>query len=196
MEIKNGIQAIHAQSDLEWREWLAQHGQSEKSVWLIVYHKQARVPMVFYNEAIEQALCFGWIDSKAIKRDAQSTYLMFTPRKPNGTWSNVNKERIQRMTAKGLMNPREQALIDLARQSGAWDLLTNADNGVIPEDLQALFNENRLAFQHFQAFPRSSKSLILGWIEKAKRPETRQARIVKTVELAVQNIRANHPRAS
>lgn len=76
MELKNGIQAFHAHSDLEWREWLEQHGQHEKAVWLIVYHKRARVPTVFYNESIEQALCFGWIDSKAIKRDPQSSYLM------------------------------------------------------------------------------------------------------------------------
>ena len=194
MELKNGIQAFHARSDLEWRKWLEQHGQNETAVWLIVYHKKSRVPTVFYNESIEQALCFGWIDSKAIKRDLESTYLMFTPRKPSGTWSKVNKERIERMTAKGLMTPRGQAVIDLARASGAWDLLTNADNGVIPEDLGALLGENQVAFQHFQAFPRSSKSLILGWIAKAKRLETRQARMVNTVELAAQNIRANHPK--
>ena len=194
MELKNGIQAFHAHSDLEWREWLEQHGQHEKAVWLIVYHKRARVPTVFYNESIEQALCFGWVDSKAIKRDPQSSYLMFTPRKPTGTWSNVNKARVERMTAQGLMTLCGQTVIDLARESGAWDLLTNADTGVIPEELGALLGENQMALQHFEAFPKSSKSLILGWIAKAKRLETRQARMVNTVELAAQNIRANHPK--
>lgn len=190
METKNDIKAVYAPSRKEWRAWFVENSQTEKSVWLIIYHKNSATPSVYYPESIEEALCFGWIDSKSIKRDAESSYLMFTPRKATGKWSAVNKERVERLTAAGLMTPQGQAFIDLAKESGTWDALVDAENAVIPPDLQALLDENEVALKNFMAFPPSAKRLILTWISDAKRPETRQQRVTLTAQKAADNIRA------
>ncbi|MCF0050571.1 YdeI/OmpD-associated family protein [Dyadobacter sp. LJ53] len=190
METKNDIKAFYASSRKEWREWLSQNSQTEKSVWLIIHHKNSKTPSVYYPESIEEALCFGWIDSKSVKRDAESSYLMFTPRKVSGKWSAVNKERVERLTAAGLMTPRGQALIDLAKETGTWEALVDAENAVIPPDLQELLDKNEAALKNFLAFPPSAKRLILTWISDAKRPETRQQRVTMTAEKAAENVRA------
>lgn len=194
METKNGTEAITAPGNKEWRAWLAENGTKRESVFLIIYHKNSPVPSIGYKESIEHALCYGWIDSKAIKRDAESFYLTFTKRNPKSKWSIVNKERAARMTDAGLMRPEGQAMIDLAKKTGAWDALETAGNAVIPDDLQQAFDANRKAFENFVRFAPSSKRLILEWILNAKRPETREKRITQSVEMAARNERANHPR--
>jgi uncharacterized protein YdeI (YjbR/CyaY-like superfamily) len=176
----------------EWRTWLAQHGRTQRSVWLVVRRDGASG--INLAEAVEHALCFGWIDSKTLRRDATSTYQTFTPRNPRSTWSQVNRDRVERLLAAGLMAVPGQELIDLAKQTGTWDCLADAQNGVIPPDLQSEFDRNPQAATHFAAFPPSSKRLILEWIALAKRPETRLRRIEQTVTLATTNHRANHPR--
>ena len=143
---------------------------------------------------MEHALCYGWIDSRAVKRDGESRYLRFSPRSPRSTWSRLNRERAEKMTAQGLMTPHGQAVIEVAKASGTWDALADAQNSVVPDDLQQLFDQDQKAFAHFQAFPPSSKRTILEWIANAKRPDTRVRRLVQTVELARENIRANHAR--
>jgi len=149
---------------------------------------------VYFREAIEEAVCFGWVDSKANKRDAESFYLVFSQRNPKSTWGKVSKERAEKMIREGLMTRHGQAAIDLAKKNGTWDALAEAHNAVIPDDLQKLFDKNKTALKNFQQFSPSSQRTILEWIMKAKRPETRQKRIVETVELAAKNIKANHPR--
>lgn len=177
----------------EWREWLAEHGRTEKSVWVVVHRKGGEVG-IDLAQAVEHALCFGWIDSLTKSRDGKSTYQTFTPRNPRSTWSQVNRDRVERLLAEGLMEAPGQELIDLARRTGTWDCLAEAQNGVIPADLQAEFDGCEEAATHFAAFPPSSKRRILEWIALAKRPETRQGRITQTVTLAAVNQRANHPR--
>ena len=187
METKDGIPAFHAKSNEEWRQWLSENGSSEKSVWLIMYHKNSGIESIQYNESIEEALCFGWIDSKANKRDEHSSYLFFTPRKAKSKWSKINKQRIEKMVARGLMTPAGQALIDLAKKTGTWDALTDADNAIIPEDLQAAFEKNKIARDNFEKFTASVKRLTLEWIMDAKRPETRIQRVTKTIDMAERN---------
>jgi uncharacterized protein YdeI (YjbR/CyaY-like superfamily) len=177
----------------EWREWLALHGRSEKSVWVVVRRKGSPEG-IDLPKAVEHALCFGWIDSKALSRDGSSTYQTFTPRNPRSTWSQVNRDRVERLLAAGLMEPPGQELLDLAHKTGTWDCLAEAQNGVIPADLKAEFDRCEKAASYFAAFPPSSKRLILEWIALAKRPETRLRRITQTVTLAAVNQRANHPR--
>jgi uncharacterized protein YdeI (YjbR/CyaY-like superfamily) len=179
-----------ASTTADWRAWLAQNCRSEKEVWLIIYHKNSGTPSVRYHEAIEHALCYGWIDSQAGKRDADSSHLRLTPRNPRSTWSTVNRERAAKMIKLGLMTEHGQALIDLARANGTWQVLPDAE--AIPDDLQELLNRNEAAGKNFQNFPPSSKRLILEWVATAKRPDTRQRRINQTVNLAAVNIRANH----
>jgi uncharacterized protein YdeI (YjbR/CyaY-like superfamily) len=113
--------SLFARSTEEWREWLNANCKSEKSVYLIVYHKKSKTPSVHWHDAIEHALCFGWVDSKAIKRDAESCFLKFTPRNPKSKWGKRNKERALRMTENGFMTEHGQALIDIAKRTGTWD---------------------------------------------------------------------------
>jgi uncharacterized protein YdeI (YjbR/CyaY-like superfamily) len=188
-ELIDGEPVLHAADLAAWRDWLAANADTTRAVWLVV----TRGAGAGYVEATEHALCFGWIDGKALRRDAQSTYQRFSPRNPRSTWSKVNRERADRLTAAGLMAPQGQSMIDLAKQSGTWDGHADAENGVVPDDLAARLAQDPVALAHFEAFPPSSRRLILTWIATAKRPETRQRRIARTVELAHDDIRANHP---
>ena len=192
MEIHNGIKAVKAKSRNAWRQWLSENHSKEKSVWLILYHRSSVTPSIYYNEAVEEALCFGWIDSKGNKRDDESSFLFFAQRKPTSKWSRPNKERVEKLIEQGLMTPAGQAMIDLAKKTGTWEALDDIHQVVVPEDLQKLFSKNKTAYKNYQAFPPSSKKIILEWISNAKRPETRQKRLQETVKLAARNIRANH----
>lgn len=171
-----------------WREWLAANAPSETEVWLVIQHKNSGVPGLRIEEAMEQALCFGWIDGLHQKHDASSSRLRFTPRRPKSTWSAVNRERAERLIERGLMSEAGQAMIDLAKETGTWEAVPDG----VPDDLAALLGSDPVAAAHFDGFPPSSKRLILEWIGGAKKPETRQRRIAETVELARDNVRANH----
>ena len=142
------------------------------------------------NEAVEEALCFGWIDSKALKRDEESRYQYFSPRKPKSNWSRINRERVDRLTKEGLMAPAGQALIDFEKKNGKWEALVDVENAVIPADLQRSLEKQKVALKNFEAFSASARRAILQWIHSAKRPETRKMRIAKTVQLAEQNLKA------
>ncbi|MCK2239137.1 MULTISPECIES: YdeI family protein [unclassified Crossiella] len=172
----------------DWRNWLAANSTSESEIWLIIQHQDSATPSPRYHEAIEQALCFGWIDSHHRKHDPTSSRLRFTPRTPRSTWSRLNRDRAANMINRGLMTAPGQAMIDLAKATGTWELPANP-----PTDLHAQLDRDPLARKHFEQFPPSSKRLILDWIAGAKRPETRQRRIERTVSLAALNLRANHP---
>lgn len=193
METKNGKHTFHAKVRKDWRKWLAKNQAAEKSVWLIIYHKENKTPSVYYGDAVEEALCFGWIDSKAKKRDNESYILFFAQRRPKSKWSKINRQRADKMIKQGLMTASGQAMIDLAKKTGTWTALAEVENAVIPGDLQKLFDKNKTAYKNFKTFPPSSKKMILEWILNAKKPETRQRRIEQTVELAAKNIKANHP---
>lgn len=190
-EIYQNIIAVSAANRKVWRNWLAKNHEKETSVWLIMYHKKTSIPSIYYEEAVEEALCFGWVDSKGNTRDDQSSYLYFAKRKPKSNWSKPNKERVEKLTAQGLMMPAGQKMVDLAKQTGTWTALDQVEALTIPPDMQKLLNKNKTALKNFLAFPPSTRRGILEWILNAKRPETRQKRIEETVTLAAQNIRAN-----
>lgn len=194
MELHNGINTVHAKTRKEWRRWLEKNHQSEKSIWLIIYKKESNTPSVYYPEAVDEALCFGWIDSKANKRDKTSYYQFFSRRNPKSKWSRVNKEKVTNLIEQGLMQRAGFEMIEIAKQLGTWTALDEVENITIPEDLQELFLKNKTAFGNWENFPRSSKRGILEWIVNAKKPETRQKRIEETVSLAGKNVKANHYR--
>lgn len=120
MESNKGIEVVSATTRQDWRNWLAENSQSKKAVCLIIHHKKSSIQSINYVESIEEALCYGWIDSKANKRDAESFYLQFTPRKPRSNWSKPNVERVGRMIARGLMTDHGQKFIEIAKQNGRW----------------------------------------------------------------------------
>jgi uncharacterized protein YdeI (YjbR/CyaY-like superfamily) len=194
MELKDGLKTFYAKSQKEWHKWLEKNHQSEKSVWLIIYKKESGTPSVYYTDAVDEAICFGWIDSKPNKRDGESYYQFFAKRNPKSNWSKVNKGKVAKLLEKGLITKSGLEAIETAKQNGTWTALDKVEEMAIPEDLQKKFNKNKTAFAYFNKFPRSSKRNILEWIMNAKRPETRQKRIEETVELAKKNIKANHYR--
>ena len=183
---------VYARTRKTWRAWLQKNHQKEKSVWLIIHNKNSTTKCVNYEEAVEESLCFGWVDSIAKKRDDESHMQYFSQRKAKSNWSKSNKERVARLIEQGLMRPSGQAMIDLAKKSGTWTVLEKVQRSIIPEDLKILLLKNKIAEKYFQAFPPSSKRIILEWIQNAKKPETRKQRIKQTVLLAAKNLRANH----
>ena len=191
-ELKDGIQTLYVKSRGEWRKWLEKNHQSASKVWLIIVNKQSKIPGIQYVDAVEEALCFGWIDSKTQRRDEDSRYQIYSKRKPKSNWSQPNKERVARLKKAGLITEAGLQAIQAAKASGAWNASNDIDDLIIPPDLKKLLNKNKTAAKNFDAFPRSSQKLILRWIYGAKRPETRNKRVEKTVQLAAENIRANH----
>jgi len=185
------LETFTAHSRQEWRDWLARNHASSPGVWLISFKKTSGKPRVSYEEAVEEALCFGWIDSKPNKLDDDRYKLAFTPRKPKSVWSKPNKERVERLIAEGLMQPAGQKAIDIAKENGSWTSLDAVEALIMPADLAAALAANPTASQFFSAFSKSVKKGIYYWIESAKRPETRQKRVDETVRLAEQNIKAN-----
>ena len=173
----------------EWRAWLAANGRSARAVWFVVHHKGTAPSGLSFDEAVEHALCYGWIDGQARRRDDLSHCVRFSPRSPKSTWSKVNRARVERLVERGLMTEAGQAMVDLAKRTGTWDLLAEAQDGIVPADLQALLDRDEVASRNFDALPPSSKRAILEGIARAKRPETRRRRLVEAVELARRDLR-------
>lgn len=188
MEKVNGIRTFNPASRSAWRKWLAAHHTSVEPVCLILFRKNSKTPNISYDEAVEEALCFGWIDNKGMRRDDESSYLQFCPRKEKSNWSKLNIERAEKLMREGLMTKAGQVFIDIAKKSGKWNGGATADE--VPPDLQKRFDKKKEAFRNFQSFPPFSRRMIIGWIKDSKKQETRQRRIERTVELAAQNIRA------
>jgi uncharacterized protein YdeI (YjbR/CyaY-like superfamily) len=187
--------SVQPKTRAAWRAWLAKHHARAEGVWLITYKKAAGKPRIEYDEAVEEALCFGWVDSKPGKVGEERSKLWFAPRKVRSGWSRPNKERIARLIAAGLMQSAGLAKIDAAKKDGSWQALDAVEDLVIDADLAAALAEYPQAAQHFEAFPRSAKRGILEWITLAKRLETRAARIAETARLAQDNLRANQWKA-
>ena len=169
MEIYKNINTYHAKTRKDWRNWLLKNHQLQKSVWLIIYKKESKTPSVYYPEAVDEALCFGWIDSLPNKRDENSYYQFFSKRNAKSNWSKVNKEKVAKLTAQGLMQPAGEAMIAIAKENGTWTALDEIENIILPDDLKALFEQNKTAYAHWEQFSRSSKRGILEWILNAKK---------------------------
>jgi uncharacterized protein YdeI (YjbR/CyaY-like superfamily) len=175
----------------EWRDWLSQNHGRGAGVWLVTWRAGSAGPRITYEESVEQALCFGWVDSKGRSLDAERTMLWFAPRKRGSGWARTNKARIERLTAAGLMAPAGLAVIEAAKADGSWTLLDDVENLVVPDDLAAAFAAHPPAREHWDAFPRSARRAILEWIVQAKRAETRAKRVAEAAEKAQVNERAN-----
>lgn len=183
--------SIHPRTLADWRAWLAANHTRAEGVWLITYKKAAGKPTLSYEASVEEALCFGWVDSKGGKLDEERTMLYFAPRKTGSGWSRPNKERVARLIAAGRMAPAGLAKIEQAKADGSWTLLDAVENLEVPDDLAVEFARYPDARAHFDAFPRSARRGILEWIVQAKTSLTRAKRIAETARLAQDNVRAN-----
>lgn len=188
----NAFSDFHPLSRGEWRNWLAENHAQASGVWFVYYKKQTGKPRVAYDEAVEEALCFGWIDSVPRKFDDERSKLLFTPRKPKSVWSKLNKTRIERLIENGLMTESGLAKIEAAKRGGSWNALDASDRLEIPTDLARAFAENKTAAKNFGQFSDAVKRNILSWVGGAKRDETRAARIEKSVTMAERNKRVNY----
>ena len=183
----NQLETVYATNRQEWREWLENNHHTSRGVWLIYYKVKSGKPSVQYSEAVKEALCFGWIDSKVKSLDEERYMQIFTPRKPKSVWSKLNKQYIQELIEQGLMTPSGLEKIEAAKQDGSWHKLDAIEELIIPADLKQALEANQTANRYFEALSNSFKKNILFWIESAKRPETRLSRIEQTISSAVQN---------
>ena len=175
-----------------WRAWLEANHATSPGVWLVSWRK-GQGPRVEYEDAVEEALCFGWIDSQGGNLDDRRSRQYFAPRKPTSGWAATNKARIARLVADGRMAPAGLAAIDRAKANGSWTLLDDVEQGVVPEDLAQALASHPPASAAFEAFPKSVKRAMLEWVAQAKRPETRAARILAIATRARHNERAYPP---
>jgi uncharacterized protein YdeI (YjbR/CyaY-like superfamily) len=181
------LETIYASDRRAWREWLEKHHLTFSGIWLIYYKVKSGKPSVQYSEAVKEALCFGWIDSKVKSLDEERYMQIFTPRKPKSVWSKLNKQYIQELIEQGLMTEAGLKKIDAAKQDGSWIRLDQIEALSIPVDLKQALEANETANRNFEAFSNSTKKNILFWIDSAKRPEMRFKRIEQTITSAEQN---------
>ena len=182
---------LQVESRAQWRAWLAEHAADTPGIWLITYKKSSGGPYVSYDDVVEEALCFGWVDSKGLGLDAERSQLLMTPRKAGSGWSRPNQQRIAKLTEAGLMTPAGNAVVERAKADGSWTALDDAWNLIEPGELRAALDADGEARRRWNAFPPSAKRAILEWIGAAKRPATREKRIAETARLAAKGERAN-----
>ncbi len=183
------FEQIEVSSRAELRRWLEENHARTQSVWLVTW-KKGDPRYLPYGEIVEEALCFGWVDSLPRKLDAARSMLLLSPRRAGSGWSKVNKDKAGRLIESGLMHPAGFARIEASKRDGGWDKLDSASALIVPDDLAEAFRRHPSSAQEWEAFPKSAKRGILEWILQAKRPETRARRIEKTAQLAARGERA------
>lgn len=189
------IETFCPKDQQEWREWLQSNHHKKQSVWIIYYKKKSKIPTVTYSEAVDEALCFGWIDSKSKPIDNEKFMQFFSKRKAKSVWSRINKDKIERLTSEGRMTKAGFDSIEIAKQNGSWTILDEAEALIIPSDLDDEFKKRPDAQSYFLSLSRSDKRNILQWLTLAKRQETRQKRISEIADLAEQRLKPKQFRA-
>ena len=183
--------ATHPKTRGQWRKWLEKNHSTAPGIWMIYYKKETGKRKFDMPDAVEEALCFGWIDSVAQKLDDERSMQKFTPRKPKSIWSKINKKRIEKLIEQKLMKPAGLATIERAKENGSWDTLNSSDlhtdNNSMPDDLEKALSKNKKALANFLAFPPSYRKRFLFWIDSAKTPLTKAVRIKQTLLMAAAN---------
>lgn len=186
-----GYPCFYAYDQNEWQQWLEKNHQTQKSVWLIIYKVTSDVKSIKFGEALDTAICYGWIDSKKHKRDEHSYYSYYSPRSPKSNWSRINKQKISKLEAEGRLTDAAYEMIALAKSTSTWTALNDVENLVIPDDLKEVFNQYDHSIKNWEQFPRNIKRSHLEWILNAKRPATRKKRINLIASMAEENKKAN-----
>ena len=176
-----------------WRAWLIANHASSKGVYLVSWRRATGRRSVPYEEAVEEALCVGWVDATGRTLDEERGLQWFAPRRPRSGWARSNKERVARLEAAGLLLPAGLAAIEEAKRNGAWTLLDDVENLVVPEDLAEALAAAPPAAATWDAFPRSARRAMLEWVAQARRPATRAERIARIADAAARGQRAFPP---
>lgn len=176
------IETFCPSSRQEWRQWLQENHHSKPSIWLIQYKVKSGKPTISWSEAVDEALCFGWIDSIRKTLDSETFIQFFCKRKPRSVWSKINKAKIERLTEEGLMTPAGHASVDIAQKNGYWSILDEVEELVISPDLEEAFASKPGSKDAFLSLSKSVKKLMLYSLVMAKQPATRQKRIGEIME--------------
>ncbi|MEO7978004.1 YdeI/OmpD-associated family protein [Flavobacterium sp.] len=185
----NELETFYPTNPQNWREWLKENHNIKQYVWLICYKKQANIPTISWSDAVDEALCFGWIDSTRKTIDHERFIQFFCKRKPNSAWSKINKGKIESLIQNGLMQPAGYKTIEVAKQNGSWLILDDVEELLIPGDLEKAFENQKDAKEFFLSLSKSAKKIMLHWVAVAKRPETRRNRINEVAELASKKLK-------
>ena len=176
----------------EWREWLINNHESEGSIWLIIHKKSSKTPTINWSDAVDEALCFGWIDSTKRSIDGEKYTQYYSKRKTKSNWSKVNKDKIEQLTEQGLMFPAGLESIEIAKQNGSWTILDDVENLIIPEELEKEFIKYPKAKAYYLTLSNSIKKSVLYWVMSAKRPPIRAKRVKEIVECACEGRKPKH----
>ena len=188
-ETHKNFPAYYFEDQKGWETWLSENHDKSQNIWLILYKKHTDIPTLNHTEALDIALCWGWVDSKKSGRDEDSYYLFFAKRNPKSNWSRVNKNKIETLLAENKLKQPGLAMIEHAKKTRTWTALDNVENLVIPHHLKIEFEKNPKAWKNFEAFPDSVKRATLEWLFNAKRVETRLKRVEQIVEKSILNER-------
>jgi uncharacterized protein YdeI (YjbR/CyaY-like superfamily) len=182
------IKALHFKDRRQWRKWLQDNHDKQPEVWLLHYKKKSTRISVGLAEAVEEAICFGWIDGKLKSIDGESFIVKYTPRKANSVWSRINRDRAQNLIKAGKMTEAGLAKIKEARKRGLWqNAYTNKKKDEIPADLQEALKQDEKARTNFQNFANTYRNMYIGWVVAARTAETRMKRIKEVVRRSALN---------
>ena len=177
-------------SKTAWRKWLQKNHATEDHVWLVHLKKHVKKPGLRHDEAIEEALCFGWIDGKLISIDDETFMLRYSPRRKNSLWSKINRTKAEELIRQEKMTEAGFAKIQEAKENGKWDAAYSSKaSPVLPDDLQAALKKNKKAWENFQNFANSYRNMYIGWVDDARREPTRNKRIAEVVRRSAQNVK-------
>ena len=178
---------FYAKDRKAWRKWLEKNHDTAPGIWLIYYKKDSGKSRVAYADAVEEALCFGWIDSTLNPIDADSYMQLFTPRKEKSGWSKLNKERVEKLIAQGLMTDAGMKKIEAAKKQGTWNKLDHIESFIVPPDLQKAFDANHHAKKYFDSLSNTNRKMMLYYINNVKREASRAKRIEEIIAAANEN---------
>jgi uncharacterized protein YdeI (YjbR/CyaY-like superfamily) len=184
MAAKDDYARVEVTERSQWRRWLSRNHERAEGIWLVTYKKHCGDRYLPYDAVVEEALCFGWIDSLPRRLDADRTMLLLTPRRPGSPWSRLNKQRVAALEDAGRIAPSGRTKIEAAREDGSWTVLDEVEDLVVPDDLASALDGETGARSGYEALSPSVKKGILWWIKSAKRPTTRADRIARTVRAA------------
>lgn len=178
------METVFAKDRAEWRRWLKKNSERSREIWLVYYKKTSGKPTVSYDHAVEEALCFGWIDGMIKRLDEECYAQRFTPRKTNSPWSKSNIVRVERMIAAGQMTPA-----GLSAYQGAEKRLVAPQPKVLSKLLEEKFRKQRAAWANYEKFPPGYRRMTAGWVASAKKEETQLKRLEKLIEFSARNER-------
>ena len=187
--VMDEAERFHAETVDEWHDWLVAHHARQDGVWLISWKARTGKPAIAYEDAITEALSFGWIDSTYRSIDDERGMLWWSPRRKGSVWARTNKARVAKLEAEGRMTPTGRAAVEAAKADGSWTILEPVEDLIVPDDLAAALDGRPGARGHWESFPPTAKRPFLFWIVTAKRAETRARRITESADLIEQGKR-------